>query len=254
MSSLTSKVILIAMFAVPVTPLFADLQSLALGGGYTAYDCGSSGSVDYQSCLNAMALGESQFLASYIPTGSPLPANWESLLPALPTPNDHYVITAASPDGLSALISAFLQELDDTTEPEYLWHDDIFTTSALYRSGIEIYTGSRTHIAINDQGFLAATQGDTQHAYVQAVGYVDRYLYSSLGWFLSPSPAPPILNDDDQVLFSGYTFSGNDYVNEYILVDPAGAPIPGVPEPGSLGLLATALALVISLRRKTAAR
>jgi hypothetical protein len=62
--------------------------------------------------------------------------------------------------------------------------------------------------------------------------------------------APPafslVLNDDNQVLFQGIEGSNADY----ILYDPLGAPIPGVPEPASLALLATILIWAIPLLRK----
>jgi hypothetical protein len=62
----------------------------------------------------------------------------------------------------------------------------------------------------------------------------------------SPPAFALVLNDDNQALFQGIEGGNVDY----ILYDPLGAPIPGVPEPASLALLATILVLAIPLLRK----
>jgi hypothetical protein len=72
----------IALFAVPA--LASIDTTIDLGGGYIAYDCGEFGSAAFQACQNAMTLGESDFLASYTPSGSSLPSEWLTLLPPLP--------------------------------------------------------------------------------------------------------------------------------------------------------------------------
>jgi hypothetical protein len=80
MSAFASKLILVSVFVYSVCPLCADIVSVPVPGG-AIYDCGQAGSANLQSCLNAMSLGEAQFLASYTPSGSPLPSNWASMLP-----------------------------------------------------------------------------------------------------------------------------------------------------------------------------
>jgi hypothetical protein len=239
------KLILATMFFFAVSPLFADLQSYSIDG-YTIYDCGVPGSAGYQSCLNAMNLGEAEFMASYTPTGSPLPTNWQDLLPSLALSGDNWNIVAASSDGLSDAVADF-----DGTDNlvEYIWHDGSFT-GVMY-SGEELSFGTQAEIYINDQGTVA--------------GSGDCYLFfgSLPGACLVPNglslePPRPILklNDDNQLLAIGVgincleTYTDCADLSESILFDPPGAPIPGVPEPASLALLATVVGLVIPLIRK----
>jgi hypothetical protein len=240
-----SKLILATMFFFAFSPLFADLPSYSING-YTIYDCGAPGSAGYQSCLNAMTLGEAEFMATYTPTGSPLPSNWQDLLPSLGHSGAYWNIVALSSDHLS---DAIADNGAGDNSVEYIWHDGAF--ASVFPE--QLSEGTQPEVYINDQGAIA--------------GSGDCYLFES------PGPALPCrstadffvnrpgltLNDDNQLLAIGLGLecletsglSGcADNNTDSVLVDPPGAPIPGVPEPASLALLATVVALVIPLIRK----
>jgi hypothetical protein len=255
-SKLAAKLILLGLLGLLGSPAFADLESVSLGNGYTAYDCGQPGSADNNACLNAMALGEAEFLAGYTPTGSPLPSDWQDLLPPLPGSGGPFPSVcygfgafAVSADGLSAVVLENFAGGGSCVEPEdaypvAIWHDNAFIYTGPSISEIDICDGCDTRVAINDQGLLAAAGPEVQcGGYVEGLGCA--IPYPSFGnWYPSSGLT---LNDDNQVMFRGLSGGG---LPDDILVDPAGAPIPGVPEPSSLALLATVLAVAIPRARK----
>jgi len=250
MWKLASKLIPLATFVLSVCPLLADLGSIT-DGSYTIYDCGQPGSADYQSCVIAMAAGEAEFMASYTPSGSPLPTDWQDLLPPPPLGNQSYWDPAAvSPDHLSTLITWNVDGGDQLTS--YIWHDNGFMGSGPH-GGQELSEGTHPQVYINDQGTIAGS-GDC-YLFVEGLGIRSGGGRCGLGfdWFSRPNLT---LNDDNQLLVVGAGLecvetgtNCGDY-SESVLFDPTGAPIPGVPEPASLALLATALALAIPLLRK----
>ena len=241
MPKLGSKLILLAMFVFSVSPLVADIPIGAI------YDCGQYGSAGYESCLNAMALGEAQFLASYTPTGSPLPNNWASLLPPPPLGYSYLLNIGGahiSPDGLSQVV--FETNGIEDIWPVAIWHEgSLEFVDGLY-AHINFCIGCFTHLEINDQGNLAAIGGDLGCAFLGAVCSDRLILGVDPGW--SSHLGRVALNDDNQVLFDGLNTATGSL--DYVLIDPPGAPIPGVPEPASRALLATVVALMTPLVRK----
>ena len=247
MSPFGSKLILVSVFALSVCPLLADIVSVPVPGG-TLYDCGQLGSANLQSCINAMNLGEAQFLASYSASGSPLPGNWASILPPppLPCPSPAACSYTLAPQSISTdMLSQIIFETDfptyNDTWASYIWHNGAFTSADPFLRSFDL-TADGGQAAINDQGGVADTDEAAGRAWAPGAGYISPYASLSFGWTVL---GPLVLNDDNQVLFEGL-----DPNVDYILYDPLGAPIPGVPEPASLALLATILALAIPLLRK----
>jgi hypothetical protein len=219
------------LFALCILISAASSQSFAgvlTLGGYTIFECGQSGSADFQACQDAMTAGEANFLAAYMPTGPVWSQSYLSELPILPL-GDNYVVPRFSPDAHSAMIFFTEDPLCCIADSvlEYIWHNGTF--SPYTGSPVNLCPSCSTQVAINDAGVWAS---------------VDRgncTIISTFGCFQSSGSDDPLLqdiefmaafNDDSQLLV--FSSSGQ----EYLLFDPPGAPSP-VPEPATLSLLAT---------------
>jgi hypothetical protein len=191
MSTFTSKLILVSVFFFSVCPLFADIVSVPVPGG-TLYDCGQTGSANLQSCLNAMSLGEAEFLATYTPSGSPLLSNWASMLPPPPLPcpspgTCSYTLapSSISKDGLSQIIFETDFPTYDDTWASYIWHNGVFTPAALGLARFDL-TADGGQVAINDQGGVAETDRAVGLAWAPGAGLISGDAFLAFGWNVEP--------------------------------------------------------------------
>jgi hypothetical protein len=227
---------------------FADTFTL---GGYTIFECGQSGSADFQACQHAMAAGEAEFLSNYEPKGlawgypgdvaSPLPPAATAALPSLPCNTFSgcfwYTLFATSPDGRWAVIGEAGGPAPPFAEDviaRYVWNDGGFIPFAY--PTIDYVDGGR--LEINDQGTLAGTSPPVDGEDCVLLGPLgclpNGSPFGDPSWF--PVGSVPILNDDNQILVGGFT-NPIGGMPDFLLFDPPGAPSP-VPEPATMSLLA----------------
>jgi hypothetical protein len=234
---LTRSLISVALFVFSAAPMLANFIDTSTFGNYTVYDCGQSGSADYDACQTAMALGEDQFEATYNPVGSPWDYDYSGLGP--PRTGWAYGTAAVSADGLWAVITELREpqgpgEVEDSI-PDIVWHDDSF--SSIGNIGIDL-VNSGSNVEINDQGGVAGYMLDDCVAVPgqSCTGYFAAFP----DWYFGA--LPPILNDDNQVLAEGID-------GDYLLFDPNGAPTPSPVPEAPVGLLTTVMVLTIPLLR-----
>ena len=207
---------------------------------YTIYDCLYPGTEIYNACQSAMAVGESQFLASHQPSG-PLWNYDYSGLPPLAFPFSNYYTAAASPDDLWAVISksGFLGIGDSVSS--YIWHDGVFI------SGPQLFA-SASQVQINDQGNTAVeSNAPSAHCAItfSPLGCIAfGSFFGDPDW--SADYSMSFLNDDNQLLVRGF-FGSPVGTPDYLLFDSPGAPAPA-PEPAFLILLTIFIVAIPVLR------
>jgi hypothetical protein len=242
MAALRRKVIFVGVLVLSATPVFADFDNTYTLGGYTIYDCSQAGSSEYQACLGAMAAGDTEGIASFGGGSDPAVVN-----PPI-VPGTLYLGTASvSPDGQWALIVEGGPSRNDLEDAVvfYVWHNGSFFATP-FPFAIDLLEGME--VEINDEGAIAAAGiglGDV--VFSPLSDSLDGWVFGDPSWNADAGQLP-VLNDANQLLVAGF----DNGVSDYRLFDPSGAPTP-VPDPISLCLLATGLAMAVPRLRRIGA-